>query len=1022
MPNQTGGTFESDQYGNLVETKEGSGTSIGEGTGVSTKGNISVHKGGSTGGTQIVVDTATGQSMVIQETPENLAAIEQMRQKELEERQKVQELKYTADIFKKQGIDAKIYYDTQDYSLKAVRGQEQYVETLGGGMVKAPLSATVEPRAIASVNYNLPEENKFLDFSDAKPNPTSQLNYTPGGVISSNKNKDIIGSLQTYGDINQDSFLGIGVLSAIGVYSFGKGTVEGFIGVFKPSTYTQLFYDVSHPGETVEKIGTLGEQFKQEPASFFEFAGSLYGMEKGVKLISPIAVKAGQKIMKLSPDYVPIAKTNVEVVEGVSKEVEINLLREFEDKTVPTVHATFADIKSGSVLKPQHEGASAWRKEVGQFNFYSSSPTEAPITKVLPGGKEIPATFEETPLVPRYNPVAYGGYIGIGESETALESVSLLPQSGKAMIFREAFIKETPKDIEGIKALVKYQTENAGTYIAAENIVGGSVEGQFTTSVGKVGEPLIQVVEKEGPLSGKFTYYPEKKPLPSILGGKMSDKAALKKIVDTPEQFLKRETPDKLSDLTNEELQRIMPLMEGEDITFTGGIARKIYTGQGKIRDVDIITNAGKGKELAERVANKYPEVYEVIQHEKYPEIYRLKNKQTGKPVVDFDTVSMAEEGLYTPEGGSIEVNGIKIVKPEVMLKSKATQILEGKARGNKQIENIEQITGEKDILEKIKGESKPNPVAEKVWDFFTAKETKIKFKEMEFQEINEGIIGEETPTLTKAQVIESQGNAPKSVVSESVKKTPLIVSRVEVPKSREVINQTSEPIKIKSSEVSSSNVKSSILSIRSSTPISSEVSSFGSSGSSSSESNPLSSGGRYSSSSVASKISSMTSSSNSFDSSSRSSRSSSQFSSSKLKISSPSETKPPMIISLDKSSKKKKSLFNIEVRRHGKFIKIGQTETPEEAFEIEKKKILSTLAASGKVEQVAGEQVDLKSIGRRILGGARFYESQKEPGVYIQKTRGFGGRLGSRTEVSEIQSAKHQHNILDISKSIFGA
>jgi len=110
-------------------------------------------------------------------------------------------------------------------------------------------------------------------------------------------------------------------------------------------------------------------------------------------------------------------------------------------------------------------------------------------------------------------------------------------------------------------------------------------------------------------------------------------------------------------------------------------------------------------------------------------------------------------------------------------------------------------------------------------------------------------------------------------------------------------------------------------------------------------------------------------------------------------------------------TKKKKKSIFQVQIRRQGKFKPLAQLFATKQQAEIaEKMQIEKTLAASGKVIEVSTGKTVRPSI---IPKG--FYESRKQSGVIIQKR---GERLGRRTERIEIQSSrKRAENI----RQIFG-
>jgi len=327
------------------------------------------------------------------------------------------------------------------------------------------------------------------------------------------------------GEPDRIAQLGVGV-GYLG-FRFLKGAASPIVHPVQTakSIVTFPFRLVSSPKKTVKEVV---QPFIEEPvgatAELFGSASTFKGLGKLAKPIINKPVVAITK--KVNPKYVKT--TGVKIVEDVSIPTKLSKLRSFEGKTVPTVHTTLAsELKAGSIIKPAElKYMKGWRKEIGQRSFYTSSPVEAPIQKLTAAGW-VDVPFSQTPLSTKYQPVAYGGYIGIGKGRSASQvKFSLLPEKPKALIFRDTKISKTPNKITGmgVKDVVKFQSEKTGTYVAAENIKGLSTEGQFTTSPGTDSVPLVQVVKKPGPLQGKFTYHDIKKEIPKIMGGEKAPK------------------------------------------------------------------------------------------------------------------------------------------------------------------------------------------------------------------------------------------------------------------------------------------------------------------------------------------------------------------------------------------------------------------------------------------------------------------------------------------------------------------
>lgn len=181
-------------------------------------------------------------------------------------------------------------------------------------------------------------------------------------------------------------------------------------------------------------------------------------------------------------------------------------------------------------------------------------------------------------------------------------------------------------------------------------------------------------------------------------GGKSPDISVAEAIVKNPEAYAKPPVKGAVI-MSNEVLRDIQVSVPQENIVYTGGVARRVLTGEGRIRDVDVVSKSPQADAYA--VAKRFPEKYEIVQHEKYPEIYRLRSKKTGEMVADFDPVYLAEEGLINAKS-IVRVGDYNVVKPEILLKSKATQIVKGKANPKyplKQAENIQQLSPETPIL-----------------------------------------------------------------------------------------------------------------------------------------------------------------------------------------------------------------------------------------------------------------------------------------------------------------------------------
>jgi len=93
---------------------------------------------------------------------------------------------------------------------------------------------------------------------------------------------------------------------------------------------------------------------------------------------------------------------------------------------------------------------------------------------------------------------------------------------------------------------------------------------------------------------------------------------------------------------------------------------------------------------------------------------------------------------------------------------------------------------------------------------------------------------------------------------------------------------------------------------------------------------------------------------------------------------------------------KRKGGLFDVLVRRKGKFKKIATVPTPEIGFRLGRKRVEKTAAASFKVTPAHKPKRPILS----FFTGKKFYASKKEPGVFIQKNRFRIGSFGEKKEI----------------------
>jgi len=545
---------------------------------------------------------------------------------------------------------------------------------------------------------------------DAKKftNPTSGgvAEYDREGLVSRFKNVALESGDTLYR--TENLLLGLGGTTARQIFQFSDFTREkpltgsGLVaaGIYAPFTTTAAslaLAKISAPTKTSGDVELLG----MAPLAILAV--------KDTPIANVVKKPFQAAREKFSPSGIPFEETGFRLVEGTTIPTALKDLKTFEGTTQPTIHTTLSPaLDYGVVLKPGEPGSvGPGRNAIGQYNFYQSLPKNDV-------------------------PVAYGGYIGIGDAYSAgvKTEFALLNPSKKVFIFRDTLISKTPEEVinDGIFQTVQFQTKTPGTYLPAENLFGRSTERQAATSVGTEDVPIFQIEKNVGaPLEGKFTYYNQKQKLPDWLGSGTKGDLLLKDLIKNPENYVINPKDAKI-EIANPKFKKVIDTLEGENIAFTGGLARNIATGKGNVRDLDIVTLNNEGKVLAEKVATKYPDEFEVLQHEKFPEIFRLKDKETGKVIVDFDPLSLAEEGLIKGDSSFYEVGGRKVVKPEILLKSKALQIQKGKVKDDgKQFGNIEQLTGESNIKGQLANkQTTTNPTVKKVFDFFTSKNIKL--------------------------------------------------------------------------------------------------------------------------------------------------------------------------------------------------------------------------------------------------------------------------------------------------------
>jgi hypothetical protein len=207
-----------------------------------------------------------------------------------------------------------------------------------------------------------------------------------------------------------------------------------------------------------------------------------------------------------NPRYRTKAETGLVFVEDVTTPTKLSVLRGFEGKRVVTTHVTPSKLPREFVTVAKPEGAGVTRTRFQLFNFYKAAPVTGsyvaiPVkgyktrgvlksftsenlfdvprgtTYFLKGGKTVSPYVRETSTGQ-----AYLAYLGIGEGRSSSSSKILFGVPRGRILVGKDFISPTPKNLRGIMNINSYQVQRSGsTFVPAENIAGGSIEGQFIT-------------------------------------------------------------------------------------------------------------------------------------------------------------------------------------------------------------------------------------------------------------------------------------------------------------------------------------------------------------------------------------------------------------------------------------------------------------------------------------------------------------------------------------------------------------
>ena len=203
------------------------------------------------------------------------------------------------------------------------------------GQTPQPVPASQLPR---EVNRELRRQQDELDATDRRTGTSDRISDSSGsvGVGGVFGAQEVEGSGKTQFTKISDIFSAPEILAKkseiartegktttailLGTASvplrYAKGFTTGVISVFKPSTYVQLYKDITNPKETREKLYGLGEEIYRDPGKSAEIAGEFRGFAKGVETIPKLVPK-----VEFSKGQVPV-QLKESAVEGQFAKVE----------------------------------------------------------------------------------------------------------------------------------------------------------------------------------------------------------------------------------------------------------------------------------------------------------------------------------------------------------------------------------------------------------------------------------------------------------------------------------------------------------------------------------------------------------------------------------------------------------------------------------------------------------------------------------------------------------------------------
>ena len=302
--------------------------------------------------------------------------------------------------------------------------------------------------------------------------------------------KDLIFETLKINRLPTDSSISfLGVLKSTARVPFEIGSLPVFIGgrlsfigeaAFNKEGRKELFSALKKtPSATIQAVNPTTSE-------------GLVNLGLAVLAVKSVASNPPAFISKASNRYVPYEEAGFKVNPDVTEPYSMSEILKTQGKDVTGVHTSFSNIfkKSfsefikdpfGKKTETQVIGfpdqAKGFRKAIDQYSFYKSLPEKA--------------TGE---------PQAYGGYIGIAEDVVSTTGSKVKFSLGEpkryAFIFEDEVIQRVSPiektgvkigGVKGGKTIMDYQKSQTGSsFIAAENLLGKSIEGQYVSPEGSI--------------------------------------------------------------------------------------------------------------------------------------------------------------------------------------------------------------------------------------------------------------------------------------------------------------------------------------------------------------------------------------------------------------------------------------------------------------------------------------------------------------------------------------------------------